>query len=263
MRKLIFVCVALIALAACGQPAPSVDPSPTGPTTAPTQSPDASTPTSVPTTEATETTPALGGAVAADIVDVTRVSLAVYLGVSADDLTLSDSQEQTWSDGSLGCPAPNRAYTQAIIEGYLIVFSDGQQNYSIHTSLDGNPLILCQDGSPTVLDRADLVDPAESESMTQALPDGMQQMLDLAMERLAADQGVAKSDVAVITSEPATWSDSSLGCPQPGVDYLQVITEGYRFVLEVNTQQYEVHTDTDRSVVFCPNVLPDGSDGTR
>ncbi|MCG8347988.1 MAG: hypothetical protein MI924_09445 [Chloroflexales bacterium] len=257
MRKLIVICMAMIALAACGQPAPSVEPSPTGSTTTPAQSPDASTPTDVPTAE----TPAIDSSVSDDIVDIARASLTAYLGVSDDRLTLSDRQDQTWSDGSLGCPAPDRAYTQAIIEGYLIVFSDGQQNYPIHTSLDGNPLILCQDGAPTVLERADLINPAESTP--QALPDGMQQMLDLAVERLAADQGVAEDDIAVITSEPATWNDSSLGCPQPGVDYLQVITEGYRFVLEVNVQQFEVHTDTDRSVVFCPNVLPGSTDGTR
>ena len=32
--------------------------------------------------------------------------------------------------------------------------------------------------------------------------------------------------LVVVSTTPAEWRDSSLGCPQPGMEYLQVITPG-------------------------------------
>ena len=46
------------------------------------------------------------------------------------------------------------------------------------------------------------------------------------------------------------WSDASLGRPQPGMMYAQVITPGYLVVLEADGQQYTYHTDTARFAVL-------------
>jgi len=48
-----------------------------------------------------------------------------------------------------------------------------------------------------------------------------------------------------------TWSDTSLGYPQEGMEYAQVITEGYQILLEVEDQLYEYHTDNKNVVVLC------------
>ena len=42
--------------------------------------------------------------------------------------------------------------------------------------------------------------------------------------------------------EAVTWPDSSLGCPEPGMMYAQVLTPGYRFKLESGGKLYEYHT---------------------
>jgi hypothetical protein len=52
--------------------------------------------------------------------------------------------------------------------------------------------------------------------------------------------------------EEQQWSDTSLGCPQEGFMYAQVITPGYLIVLEAQGQTYEYHTDTQANVVLCP-----------
>jgi hypothetical protein len=69
---------------------------------------------------------------------------------------------------------------------------------------------------------------------------------------LAAELDVTSEEVAMLSSEPVEWPDTSLGCPQPGEMYAQVITPGYRFLLQAKGQEYEVHTDqTGQSVVIC------------
>ena len=57
--------------------------------------------------------------------------------------------------------------------------------------------------------------------------------------------------------EAVEWPDTSLGCPEPGMMYAQVITAGYRIVLALGEQDYVYHASASRAV-FCPQ---DGGDG--
>src|SRR4029453_5516856 len=63
---------------------------------------------------------------------------------------------------------------------------------------------------------------------------------------LAQSANVAVNDIKVKSAEPVEWSDSSLGCPQPGMMYAQVITPGYLIVLDANGNEYEYHASTAR-----------------
>lgn len=66
-------------------------------------------------------------------------------------------------------------------------------------------------------------------------------------------------EIELISVEPVTWRDSSLGCPQPGHVYLQVITPGYRMRFEAGGREYQVHTDrTGRQLVLCEHSARDG-----
>ena len=69
------------------------------------------------------------------------------------------------------------------------------------------------------------------------------QSSDLALANLAATLGIAPTAITVKVVEPVDWPDASLGCPQPGMMYAQVITPGFRIVLEVDGRSYEYHTD--------------------
>ena len=73
-----------------------------------------------------------------------------------------------------------------------------------------------------------------------------------AVSYLAAHLGVAPEQVTVISAMETNWSDSSLGCPRPGMSYLQVITPGYQIWLEVEGHRYGVHTNQSGShLVIC------------
>ena len=59
---------------------------------------------------------------------------------------------------------------------------------------------------------------------------------------LEADEGELKLD----GSESVQWSDASLGCPQEGMMYAQVITPGYRLVFYLAGASHAVHTNSGR-----------------
>lgn len=68
---------------------------------------------------------------------------------------------------------------------------------------------------------------------------------------VAAQQGVPEGEVAVEHVEPAEWPDASLGCPQPGLMYAQVVTPGFLVELEAGGEEIVVHTDAGQRVVLC------------
>lgn len=60
------------------------------------------------------------------------------------------------------------------------------------------------------------------------LPVGVLSMLPALREDAARRSGVAAADLRVISVEDVTWSDGSLGCPQPGRLYTQALVPGHR-----------------------------------
>ncbi len=68
---------------------------------------------------------------------------------------------------------------------------------------------------------------------------------------LAQRLGIDEQDILVRYVEAAEWPDSSLGCPQPGMMYAQMITPGYRVLVEVDDRAYEIHTGAGGAVVLC------------
>lgn len=52
---------------------------------------------------------------------------------------------------------------------------------------------------------------------------------------------------------------ASLGCPQPGMVYAEVLTPGYLILLEANNDEYEYHTDLQDTFTFCDLVFKESS----
>src|SRR3990170_856905 len=53
-------------------------------------------------------------------------------------------------------------------------------------------------------------------------------LVEQAAADLASRLNVPASQIEVVSSEAVIWPDGSLGCPQPGMNYIQILMEGYR-----------------------------------
>ncbi|MFQ6057682.1 MAG: hypothetical protein ACE5MB_02225 [Anaerolineae bacterium] len=97
--------------------------------------------------------------------------------------------------------------------------------------------------------------PTPGIKMTPAIPpeipSEVESVVRLAREDLARRVGISPAEIAVVSVKEVMWRNSSLGCPQPGQMYLQVITPGYRVILRARDQEYEYHTDRGRRVILC------------
>jgi protein-disulfide isomerase len=65
------------------------------------------------------------------------------------------------------------------------------------------------------------------------------------------DETITTENIKLETYEAVEWSDSSLGCPEDGKFYSQVITSGYRLTLSANGKSYIYHTNLNDTVVNC------------
>lgn len=96
--------------------------------------------------------------------------------------------------------------------------------------------ILLASCSPT--ESPVVVDPSLPATVAQAAQDALARELNIDME-----------SIEIVETEAVEWPDACLGIATEGVACAQVITPGFRLMLEVNGQTYEVHTNEDGSNV--------------
>lgn len=85
----------------------------------------------------------------------------------------------------------------------------------------------------------------------QAIPDQIQQAKDDLARRL----GVDAAQISVLEAREVTWPDSSLGCPEAGVDYEPVARAGWLIRLSVDRQMYFYHSDQTSPPFLCEQTL--------
>jgi hypothetical protein len=64
-------------------------------------------------------------------------------------------------------------------------------------------------------------------------------VVDAVVADIATTAGVQADQVEVISARSVTFPDGSLGCPQPGLIYTQVLVDGYRIVAKVGDTAYD------------------------
>ena len=79
------------------------------------------------------------------IVAAARADAAQRTGLAPAALVLVEAQAVTWSDGSLGCPLPDRMYTQALVPGFRVRLRSPAELLDYHASARG-ALVLCPAG---------------------------------------------------------------------------------------------------------------------
>jgi hypothetical protein len=72
-----------------------------------------------------------------------------------------------------------------------------------------------------------------------------------AKEDLARRLETSVDDVEVLEFREVVWRDASLGCPQPGMAYAQVLIDGMRIRLRHGGDVYEYHSGGNRGLYLC------------
>ena len=93
-------------------------------------------------------------------------------------------------------------------------------------------------------------------SLPIVTPSGLESLIEKAKEHLAQRLAVSTNEISLVEAKSVMWPDSSLGCPQEGMVYTQVLTPGYLILLEHGGHTYEYHASSRDYVTTCANPSP-------
>lgn len=74
-------------------------------------------------------------------------------------------------------------------------------------------------------------------------------VLQKAIDELCTKLGCEPKDVSLQSCRSVMWGDSSLGLPESGYYYTQVLTPGYQLVLKKGSDSFAVNTNEDGTAV--------------
>jgi hypothetical protein len=181
---------------------------------------------------------------AVDLAAQVRQDLAAQLDIQLDKVIVLEATAVEWRDSSLGCPEPDTMYLTVITPGYHIVLEANGEKYSYHTD-ENDRFVLCP------ADRS-LLETGDTDNMDGSFARGSEAMIAEVKQDLANQLAIELNDITVVEATAVEWSDSSLGCPEPDMMYLTVITPGYRIILEADGEKYHYHTNQEGYFVLCP-----------
>jgi hypothetical protein len=113
--------------------------------------------------------------------------------------------------------------------------------------LEAQPGERGQSVTPTVTPTA--MPTGETPPAKGEVPQGI---LDPILKEAAALANVAREQLVIVRAEPVVWSDGSLGCPEPGMEYAQMLVNGYWVVINAAGQTYDFRAVRDGRFRLCP-----------
>ncbi len=118
------------------------------------------------------------------------------------------------------------------------------------------PLLLLLAGACTPL--ATTPDSGSEEPLAEAVSeDGesgdaeLEKLVGQATADLAERLSVTAGEIERLRAERVTWRDSSLGCPQPGMMYMQALQPGVLIELRAGGAAYRYHSKPEGPAVYC------------
>ncbi len=83
------------------------------------------------------------------------------------------------------------------------------------------------------------------------LDPGMEKVVLQAKDDLSKRLTVNIDQISLVEVQTVTWPDGSLGCPAPGMAYIQVQVDGLLIRLRAGENLYEYHSGGARSPFLC------------
>jgi hypothetical protein len=104
--------------------------------------------------------------------------------------------------------------------------------------------------------------PIPSKENPTPTPASQEAVVKQVESKLAENDNLSTGEIKLIQIEPVMWPDTCLGVEVSGVMCSQVVTPGYRVILETPQGTIEYHTDqTGQHIVLAPQVSPTSGSG--
>ncbi len=180
------------------------------------------------------------------------VLLLSACGQSSDETTTGeDSTTSNEARATVGDDTTTDAEAE---ETTLATTSSTEKGSTTSGSAPTTSSTTTSDGGSTTVS-TDKPGSGEPRQGTGSIDPGLQPFIDDAVDQLATAESLARSDITVQSARLVQWRDSSAGCPQPGMQYTQVVTDGSAIELVANAKTYWYHSGGTRGPFPCTSAL--------
>lgn len=90
--------------------------------------------------------------------------------------------------------------------------------------------------------------PSQGGAISEDVPTGL---IEEMIVDLSGKAEVRTDAIDVVQAESVVWNDGSLGCPEPGMFYTQMLVNGYRVILRVDGREYDYHANDNGYFFLC------------
>ncbi|MDX2216442.1 MAG: hypothetical protein SFY66_24470 [Oculatellaceae cyanobacterium bins.114] len=160
-----------------------------------------------------------------------RRALSQFLAVPRREISVVSYTQQVWADSCLGLGTPQDQCRQETIQGWRVVVSNGQRNWTYRSDRNGRRLRLEEQGNNLTIVN---------------LPDSVFNAVVQDAQRRSQSPA---SKIRLLWAEERNWSDSCLGLSNPEVVCTAVFTPGWLIGVEVDQQVWIYRTDNAGVVV--------------
>jgi hypothetical protein len=165
-----------------------------------------------------------------------RLDLSERFNVPRQSLKLVSFSRETWSNGCLGLEAPNERCTGALVEGWRIEMTDGQQNWVYRTDLT-----------------AQVLRPEPSVNEAEIPPD----VSETVLTAIAKQVGVPIATLRIAESKAATWN-GCMGIYEPNRACTLIAIPGWQIIVAGAKQSWVYHISEDGTRI-AQNTTASGS----
>ena len=86
-----------------------------------------------------------------------------------------------------------------------------------------------------------------------------EKVVQRALAQLASLTQAPREAIAVVEVRERVWPDSSLGCPKPGMAYIQIPHDGHSILLEAGGRLYRFHSGPEGEPFLCDDPPHSGA----
>ena len=163
---------------------------------------------------------------------------------SVDPPVSQDLAEEPDSVGSI----PSEGTGLETWDGELADADDPITHESAEEDATPKDEVLTEDTNPGPRPPISVPIPEPLPAATGEVPmDLLEAILADARSRLSTE-----ASITVVRDQAVTWSDGSLGCPEPGMMYTQALVSGYWVILDADGQTLDYRAGSSGGFKYCP-----------
>jgi hypothetical protein len=165
-----------------------------------------------------------------------RRDLAQRLNSPRRGLEVVGFSRETWSDSCLGLAAPNERCAMAIVEGWRIELSNGEQNWVYRTDLTAQVIKL------------------ETNDDASLPPE----VGDRLIQTIVQEFGVPAASLSITETQPHVW-DGCMGIYEPSQACTMIAISGWQVIVAGENQSWIYHLSEDGSRIVQNSTASGGS----